>query len=137
MVFMKTRGRPKVSKLSRAEQLLRAKRRQRTRQQRAGLVHVQLTLPKEVAVKLGAARKSEEFLDFLSAALDRVVLSIEDYPMLKDLAWNRTDDLMPAREAFNLYERNWRFVDTARLTERERALIERLAHEYGGGIVHA
>ena len=134
---MKSRGRPKASKLSRAEQLLRAKRRQRTRQQSDGLVYVQLVLPKSTATKLGAARKAEEFVDFLDAALDRLVLQIDDYPMLKDLAWNRSDALIPAREAFNLYERNWRFVDPARLTDKEHELIERLAREYGGSVIHA
>lgn len=59
-----------------------------------------------------------------------------DFPELKSLAWNR--DLaraMPAREAFALYERNWRFVDTGRLTEREVQLIRDLAATYGNGVL--
>lgn len=134
---MATRGRPRTSKLSRTEQLQRAKRKQRVRQHSAGLVHVQLTLPQQTAAKLGVARQSEEFLEFLNAALDKAVIRIAEYPALADLAWNRTEPLMPAREALNLYERNWRFVNTATLIARERELIERLAREYGGGVLHA
>lgn len=61
-----------------------------------------------------------------------------DFPELKSLVWNR-DPLraMPACEAFALYERNWRFVDTRRLTEREMRLIRDLAAAYGHGVLLA
>nr|WP_245305215.1 hypothetical protein [Rhizobium leguminosarum] len=42
---------------------------------------------------------------------------------------------MPAGEAFALYERNWRFVDTGRPTERETQLIRDLAAAYGKGVL--
>nr|WP_245487052.1 hypothetical protein [Rhizobium leguminosarum] len=42
---------------------------------------------------------------------------------------------MPAGEAFALYERNWRFVDTGRLTEREMQLIRELAAAFGNGVL--
>ena len=134
---MATRGRPKTSKFSRVEQLQRAKRKQRARQQHAGLVHVQMTLPEQLAAKLTVAKRSAEFLEFLDAALDRVVIRIADYPALADLAWNRTEPLIPAREALNLYERNWRFVDQAGLSANERELIGQLVGKYGGGVIHA
>lgn len=134
---MKVRGRPKTSRLSRAEQLRRAKRKQRARQKRAGLVHVQLTLPRDTAAKLSVARNSEEFVELLEEALDAAVIRLDEYPALADLAWNRADRLIPAREAFNLYERNWRHVDAAKLTAPEQALIQRLAGRYGGGVLHA
>lgn len=134
---MATRGRPITSKLSRSEQLQRAKRRQRVRQHRAGLVHVQLTLPQQTAAKLAVARQSKGFLEFLNAALDQAVIRIDEYPALADLAWNRTEPWIAAREAFNLYERNWRLVSRTGLIARERELIERLAREYGGGVIHA
>lgn len=42
---------------------------------------------------------------------------------------------MPACEAFALYERNWRFVDTGRLAAREMRLIRDLAAAYGNGVL--
>ena len=68
--------------------------------------------------------------------LDRLVVRIDDYPQLRDLAWNRSGGLIQAREAFQLYERNWRYVDVNRLEANERALIERLTVEFGGGVVN-
>jgi hypothetical protein len=134
---MANRGRPKTSKLSRVEQLQLAKRKQRARQRRAGLVDVQLTLPQQMAEKLSVARRSTEFLELLDAALNAQVITIAEYPALADLAWNRTEPLISAREALNLYERNWRLVDTAGLSRQEQELIERLARKYGGGVIHA
>ena len=59
-----------------------------------------------------------------------------DFPELKSLVWNR-DPLraMPACEAFALYERNWRFVDRDRLTEREMRLIRDLTATHGHGLL--
>lgn len=57
-----------------------------------------------------------------------------DFPELKALAWNRDPACgIPAREAFALYERNWRFVDRNRLSKDEARLIEELAHTFGHG----
>lgn len=130
-------GRPKISDLSRKEQLRRAKRTQRERERRAGLVNVQLLLPERTAAKLAAIRGLPGFAERLDAALDRVVIRIRDYPQLSDLAWNRTDEFIPANEAFKLYERNWRFVEPERLEAREQELIDRLKDEYGGGVINA
>lgn len=59
-----------------------------------------------------------------------------DFPELKSLVWNRDPArAIPASEAFALYERNWRFVDTGRLTEREMRLIRDLADAYGNGVL--
>jgi hypothetical protein len=58
----------------------------------------------------------------------------EDFPELKLLAWSRDPQRpLPAAEAFSLYERNWRFVDRQRLTDRESGLIRALATEFGHG----
>lgn len=121
----------------RKEQLRRAKRAQRERERRAGLVHVQLALPQRIAEKLAIARRMPEFAELLDAALDQMVVRLADYPQLRDLAWNRADELIPAKEAFQLYERNWRFIEPARLDARERALIERLKAEFGRGVINA
>jgi len=90
-----------------------------------------------VAAKLAAARRAPEFLTQLEAALDNLVVRVTEYPQLHDLAWNRVDELIPAREAFQLYERNWRFIAPAQLEERERRLIERLKAQFGNGEINA
>ena len=50
------------------------------------------------------------------------------------IAWqlHGVDEVSP-REALDLYERNWRHVDRAALTESEAALIDALSREIGGG----
>ena len=59
-----------------------------------------------------------------------------DFPELKSLAWNRDPArAIPACDAFALYERNWRFVDTSRPTEQEMQLIRDLAATYGNGVL--
>ena len=71
----------------------------------------------------------------MRAATDTVV--IEEFPQLKLIAWNRNPrDAISGEDAFDLYERNWRFIDEALLEPRERALVERLARDYGHGILH-
>ena len=61
-------------------------------------------------------------------------IRLADYPQLKKLAWqlHGVEALSP-REALALYERNWRHVDRAALSEREAALIGMLSREIGGG----
>ena len=67
----------------------------------------------------------------------REPLRVEDYPGLKLLCWSRRPPYVTRREAFALYERNWRFVDLAGLSEHERALIDGLAREFGNGLINA
>ncbi len=57
-----------------------------------------------------------------------------DYAELARLAWNR-DPSRPitGEEALGLYERNWRHVDTASLSDQEQDLIKRLADRFGSG----
>ena len=128
---MPTRRGPKTNTLPRREQLRRAKRAQRARQRLANIVEAQLPLPAEVAAKMAVARRDPEFVEFLDRTLDRLVVRLADCPQLRDLAWNRADEFIPAREAFQLYERNWRLVDQRRLDAHERALIARLKAEFG------
>ena len=61
-------------------------------------------------------------------------IRLRDYPQLKRLAWQLqgVDDVTPA-EALALYERNWRHVDRAQLTEDEAGLIDALSRRLGGG----
>jgi hypothetical protein len=135
---MARRGRPRINPRPRAEQLRLAKRAQRARDRGIGLETVALKLPREHAGPLRLIARLPEFQNELKDFLGERVVRVTDYPMLRDLLWTgRRRELLPAREAFNLYERNWRFVNPAELTTDERALIERLLRRYGGGLLHA
>lgn len=67
--------------------------------------------------------------------IETVIVSAE-FPELKRLVWNR-DVTRPisAEEVFTLYERNWRFVDTAHLTDREAELIRDLTRQFGHDVL--
>lgn len=68
---------------------------------------------------------------------DTVILPA-DFPELSLLLWNRdVSTPIAAREAFAIYERNWRFVDAARLTGKERVLIDSLIRVFGNGVMLA
>jgi hypothetical protein len=121
-----------ISSAARREQLRLAKRAQRERERKSGRAHVQLRLPSALAQKLTVAAKQPDFAKLLGRALDKIVIYITDYPALADIAWNRADKWISARDALRLYERNWRFVDAARLEPRERKLIESLSERFGG-----
>ncbi len=131
-----TRGRPKTSPLTRAEQLRAAKRAQRQRERRAGLSAVELRLPTEQADRLRTAIKAPGFKPALDQFLENMVLDIDQWPGLRELAWNRTDRWIPSEEALSIYERNWRFVDPQQLSQDELALIDRLKQQFGGGLLH-
>jgi len=133
---MATHPAPKTRDL-RAEQLRAGKRRQRARERAAGLTHIQLTLPDQIAKKLAVAARLGEFPKELEGLLDHVVIRPRDYPMLADIAWNLHEEYIPARNALALYERNWRFVDLERMQARERALLHDLAERFGSGLIHA
>lgn len=59
---------------------------------------------------------------------------LSDYPRLKELAWqiHGTDELTP-REALGIYERNWRHIDTAALSQHEQDLVDALRAALGHG----
>lgn len=58
----------------------------------------------------------------------------KDFPEPGMLVWNR-DPARPIarREAFELYERNWRHVDAEHLTAAEARLIDEPTDEFGHG----
>ena len=120
----------------RAEQLRRAKRAQRVRDAAAGLVLCQVKLRPQTARKLRDALALPGTEDALEAFLDDLIIDARAYPGLYDLLWNRLDTRVTAREAFDLYERNWRFLDQTRLLDPERALIDRLTSQFGGGLLN-
>ena len=65
--------------------------------------------------------------DHAQAGTIPVRIQIDEYPQLKQLAWqvNGTNELRPL-EAFGIYERNLRHLDFATLEPHERNLIDGL-----------
>ena len=61
-------------------------------------------------------------------------IRLRDFPQLKKLAWqlHGVDEISPT-EALDLYERNWRHLDRADLSDDEATLIDVLSRELGGG----
>lgn len=57
---------------------------------------------------------------------------LADYPVLRQLAWHvhGAPELSP-REALGVYERNWRHMDPAELSDAERDLIDALRQALG------
>jgi hypothetical protein len=129
-------GRPKVNPLPRTDQVRIAKRAQRQRDRNAGLALCQIKLRKEVAERLRQAVAIPGFDTELERFLGDAVVDVRKFPNLKLLAWNRVDRFLTARDAFGLYERNWKFVDTKNMPDRERELIRRLTERWGGGVMN-
>jgi len=129
-------GRPKINPLPRAEQIRVAKRAQRQRDRDAGLALCQVKLRREVAERLRQAVAIPGFDAELEQFLDDAVVEVGRFPNLKLIAWNRVDPFVTARDAFGLYERNWKFVDTKNLTDAERELIRRLTQKWGHGVMN-
>ncbi|MEO8080168.1 MAG: helix-turn-helix transcriptional regulator [Caldimonas sp.] len=61
-------------------------------------------------------------------------IRLADFPELQKLAWQLegVESISP-QQALDLYERNWRHVDTRHLAPHEAALIEALTAALGGG----
>jgi hypothetical protein len=131
------KGRPRTNPLPRREQLRVSKRAQRTRERAAGWVLCQVRVRKATSERLRYALSLPGFEDTLAAFLAEQVIDTHEYPELKLLSWNRAERFIPAAEAFALYERNWRFVDPAALSQAERALIDRLVERFGNGALNA
>ncbi len=83
------------------------------------------------------AARQAEFDLALTRMLEAETVEVARYPQLKLLCWNRRGEFIGARDAWSLYERNWRFVEPAQLQAAERELIDRLSSRYGGGVLHA
>jgi len=129
-------GRPKTNPKPRLEQLRIAKRMQRRRDRDAGLALCQVKLPQTTAQRLLHALAIPGFDAELQTFLDAAVVETRTFPNLKLLCWNRAAPFVTERDAFGIYERNWRFVDTKTMADDERALIRRLAEKYGRGVLN-
>jgi len=129
-------GRPKTNPKPRIEQLRIAKRSQRQRDRDAGLALCQIKLPKNTAQRLRHALAIPGFDAELEQFLDQAIVETRKFPNLQLLCWNRAARFVTERDAFGLYERNWRFIDTRTMPEDERALIRRLIEKYGCGVLN-
>jgi hypothetical protein len=98
---------------------------------------VELRVPAALAKRLRTAAGAPTFARDMDLLLDELVLDIQHWPRLRELAWNRKDRWIPAHEALSLYERNWRFIEGQPLGEDEAALLERLKARYGSGVLNA
>ena len=130
------RGRPKSNPLPRREQLRLAKRAERARLRASGVTQYPVKLARNAAERLKAGMKTPGFAARLHAFLEETVIPVRDYPNLAAMMWNRTNVFVTDVEAFRLYERNWRFVDTRTMPPRERALIARLTEKHGKGVLN-
>lgn len=63
-------------------------------------------------------------------------IRLADYPMLREVAWSTDHEAeITPREAFALYERNWRHIDREAMSRPERDLLERLTKTGGKGVL--
>jgi hypothetical protein len=122
--------------VERAEQLRVAKRAQRNRDRQAGFVEARLKLPAALARRLAFASRQKGFRDALVSLLEAETVEISKYPQLQLLCWNRKGMFVGSRDAWEMYERNWRFVDHGRLTIAEKELIRELVHRFGSGVMN-
>lgn len=61
---------------------------------------------------------------------------VGDFPQLHAIAWQlRAETELTGVEALQLYERNWRHVDQAAMSDEERALVQQLADTHSGGVL--
>jgi hypothetical protein len=127
-------GRPRTSKLTRTEQLRVAKRGQRERESKAGQSEARIKLPSDLAQRLRFVARQTGFVEALTKFLNSEAIEIDRYPQLKLLCWNRRTRYLTPEDAWSLYDRNWRFVESDQLEATERELIDSLFSLYGGKI---
>lgn len=61
---------------------------------------------------------------------------VGDFPQLRAIAWQlRAETELTGVEALQLYERNWRHVDQAAMSDEERALVQQLVDTHSGGVL--
>jgi hypothetical protein len=120
----------------RKEQLRQAKRRQREKDRDAGLVLFQFKLPARLLDKVKKGLSNESFTEKFYDLLKHEIIVIEDFPALQLLCWNLRTRLLTRKEAFDLYERNWRHIELSSLTTHENQFIDELKIEHGQGVLN-
>ena len=125
-----------MPKALRLKQLRSAKRRQRDRDKADGFSLYQIKLPTGLAEKLKAGMKDEAFTARLFEFIDTEIVDVRDYPTLKLLCWNRSQPLLTRKEAFQVYEGNWRHVQEHNMDRKELDLLATLKMELGRGVIN-
>ena len=89
-----------------------------------------LALALGLRLQLTAVNQAPQVLDRKGWIPARIRLA--QYPKLKELAWqvHGAQELSP-REALGIYERNWRHVDLASLSQDEKDLVDALRDGLG------
>ncbi|WP_348731930.1 hypothetical protein [Rheinheimera texasensis] len=62
------------------------------------------------------------------------VIARDNYPELNKILWDIKADKIQPKDAFEIYERRWGYVEQQNLTQPERKLIAKLARLFGNGI---
>lgn len=62
------------------------------------------------------------------------IINRRNFPELDNILWDVHNDTIDAKNAFEIYERRWQYVDAERLTEEERELIRVLTQKFGNGL---
>ena len=125
-----------MPKALRLEQLRNAKRRQRDRDKADGFSLYQIKLPTRLVEKLKAGMNEESFVARLFDFVDKEIVDVRDYPTLKLLCWNRDQAFITRKEAFQVYEGNWRHVDESKMDQSELNLLATLKNEFGQGVIN-
>ena len=120
----------------RLKQLRSAKKRQRDREKADGYGLYQIKLPTGLIEKLKAGMKDENFVSRLYEFIDAEIIDVRDYPTLKLLCWNRGQPLLTRKQAFQIYEGNWRHVDESKMDQGELNLLATLKTELGQGVIN-
>lgn len=58
----------------------------------------------------------------------------QKYPELDLILWDRAERFVEPETAFKQYEIRWKYIDQARITDEEKALVRRLIDEFGQGL---
>lgn len=57
------------------------------------------------------------------------------FPQLKTMLWDRSDKKLTEKEAFQIYERNGKFLDRNSITQSEDMFLQKLIKKYGNGVM--
>ena len=120
----------------RLKQLSSAKQRQRDRDKADGFGLYQIKLPARLVEKLKTGMKDETFVTRLVDFIDKEIVDVREYPTLKLLCWNRDQSFISRKEAFQVYEGNWRHVIENEMDQGELDLLAALKNEFGQGVIN-
>lgn len=62
------------------------------------------------------------------------LIEIGGLPALRAALWDRHDTVLTAQALLHLYEERWSYIDPARMSAPERALLDRLVRDVGNGV---